>query len=249
MFGIIKDKPVITLAVAIFISIAVLVILSEAIKKYDENKFKTKLEQYTVKVKKEADRRESTNPENFVTPDGHIGPKPTPERVRDNDWNTDIIPEGELYFTSGPYAGMTYDQAMKEWNRQNSELHDRDTASVDKLLAHGRAEIVDTDKEIDAILSLYKLFSIEQLEQMRAEALRIYPEETVNEFFNEISNLDSRKTPEELRNITAGFAETRAAQETAMFELRVEREQIKRDRESLAKIKPSNFRHLLSIKE
>ena len=248
MFDTLRDKPIMVFVVGLSVSLIVIAVLLEVVRRYDEDKFKSELDDLTARVQEETDRREKINKDKPFVPDKDLFREPTLENPSE-DLSVYDIAADKYYFTSGPYSGMTLGQAVKEWNRQSEELDDRDVAYLDKLIAHSNSIITDTDKEVDALLSMFKLFSSEQLEHMRNEALRMYPKEVVNEFFSEINNLDSHKSFREIQEITSQTPNSIQASNAVYFEIKVEREQIKRDRERLAENKPSNFLHLLTEKE
>ena len=103
-------------------------------------------------------------------------------------------------YTSGPYKGMTFEQAQKvyQWRVRTGELQDRLLENSKKSRAITNALVASAEEEMSLRLSAFKLLSPDELEQVRIEAEKELPAETVNTFFDNLANHSITMTPEQI---------------------------------------------------
>jgi hypothetical protein len=101
-------------------------------------------------------------------------------------------------YTSGPYKGLTFEQAQKvyQWRVRTGELQDWLIENSKKSRAITNALVASAEEEMSLRLSAFKLLSPDELEQVRIEAEKELPAETVNTFFDNLANHSITMTPE-----------------------------------------------------
>ena len=138
------------------------------------------------------------------------------------------------------HASETLVAAKKriEWERRRDALKKRFLENSRKVRASARATIASADAELEAMLSLFKLMSPEQLEYARQEALKTLPAEKVESFFDDLANHGTTKTPEQLTKDAQDILKSREAQRIIDREIEVESQQIALEEEELKRTEP-----------
>lgn len=163
-----------------------------------------------------------------------LEPEITPEKTDSTD---DI-------FESGLYAGMTYREAVNIWNDKRDKLDNDHSEYLDKLLANSRKRTQTSKRSEDAILSMYKLMSPEQVKEAKNEALKTMPKSKVDEFFELVKGAKS-KTSEEIEFELLDIEKSKSDVAEIAKQLKTEKEDITKRRNELERDKPSNYLHLL----
>lgn len=186
--------------------------------------------------------------------------RPTPETETETEPPPGVgmsveVKDGVEVVTSGPLKGMTLEEAKAaemqrraetlaaaekrwEWERRRDALKKRYLENSRKLRASARATLASADAELDAMLSLFKLMSPEQLEYAREEALKTLPAEKVEAFFDALANHGNAKTPEQLTKDAQDILKSREARRIADREIEVESQQIALEEEELRRTEP-----------
>ena len=100
-------------------------------------------------------------------------------------------------FTAGPYKGMTYADAQDRiaWKQR---IDRRISEHTQNLITFTDERLQASRNEESVIFSYFKQFTPQQLENARKHALRILPDEDVNEFFDALKNHSDNRTPEQI---------------------------------------------------
>ena len=133
---------------------------------------------------------------------------------------------------------MAAAKKRREWELRRDALKERDIANSDKVLALADAALASADAELEAMLSLFKLMSPEQLEYARQEALKNEPAEKVEAFFDALAKHGTIKTPEQLTKDAQEILKSREARAIARREIEVEAQQIALEEEELKRTEP-----------
>ena len=126
----------------------------------------------------------------------------------------------------------------REWELRRDALKKRFLANSERIGALADAAIESADAELEAMLSLFKLMSPEQLEYAREEALKTLPAEKVEAFFDDLANHGTTKTPEQLTKDAQDILKSREARDIARREIEVESQQIALEEEELKRTEP-----------
>lgn len=248
------------IAVAIPLSFGAIFLAGEYWKKRSIESFE-KWQQERVEIKNEAQRRHS---EKQKTETGE-SPKALPAQLpmdRVNGSTADMPPalpttekhESVEVVTSGPLKGMEVEAAKafanqqfadakaaaakrQEWELRRKALSQRRSKNIKQTVALAELSSKSVDDELATMLSVFKLMSEDQLEQMRQELLKTEPADKVNAFFNDLANA-STKTPEQIQRDAEEILKSHEAYKTARWELQVEWEQIMLEDAELERTKP-----------
>ncbi|MDE0019489.1 MAG: hypothetical protein OXU51_25130 [Candidatus Poribacteria bacterium] len=146
---------------------------------------------------------------------------------------------GAARYTDGPYKGMTYEEAIKLWNKR-----DRDHGA--RMIEHGKKRSALTDVLLDSsraersvMLSLFADLNPEQLAYARDVALQTMPAEKVNVLLNAIKKIGEVKSLDQLPQEAEDILLSREAWEIADRELQVEWIGIKEEGKELRRTKPT----------
>ena len=181
--------------------------------------------------------------------------RPTPETEQQPGEGPSVeVIDGVEWVTSGTYKGMTLEVATaanqhrldtisaakkrREWELRRDALKKRFLANSERIGALADAAIASAKAELEAILSLFKLMSPEQLEYARQEALKTLPAEKVEAFFDDLANHRTTKTPEQLTKDAQDILKSREIRDIARREIQVESQQIALEREELKRTEP-----------
>ena len=133
---------------------------------------------------------------------------------------------------------MAAAKKRREWELRRDALKKRYLANVDRRIASADATIASGDAELEAILSLFKLMSPEQLEYAREEALKTLPAEKVEAFFDDLANHGTTKAPEQLTKDAQDILKSREARDIVRREIEVEAQHIALEEEELMRTEP-----------
>lgn len=167
--------------------------------------------------------------------------------------STEFVENVEV-MTSGPLKGMTVESAKAfanqtladskaaatkrhEWELRRKEVRQRRSKNADQRINLALASTKRGDDERAMMLSVFKLMSEDQREQVRQELLETEPADKVNAFFDKVANAPT-KTDEQLQKDAKDILKSREAYRAARRELQIEREQIQLELEELERIKP-----------
>ena len=103
-------------------------------------------------------------------------------------------------YTSGPYKGLTYEQAMAvyEWHTRDRELCKKWLEKADQKIALSDALVASVDEELSLILSAFKLLPPDTLQLVRNEAEKRLPAADVKMFFDDLANHSISMTPDQI---------------------------------------------------
>lgn len=142
-------------------------------------------------------------------------------------------------YTEGPYKGMTYEEAIKLWNKQYRDNWDRQMEYGKKLKVLSSALVDSSRAERSVMLSLFADLTPEQLAYARKVALETMPAEKVDVFFKDLEKFGEVKSPEELSQEAEDILLSREAWKIADRELAVEREALRAEEQELLRTKPT----------
>lgn len=149
----------------------------------------------------------------------------------------------EKRYTSGIYKGMTYKEAMEQWEVRKSAVTKRLLASTNRSLELGDAQLKSSRDERSTILSFFKHMPIDQLESAKQEALEIAPDksESINTFFNDLANHGGGKSLEETVEDAESILTDRQVWRIAFNQNNAVFDQIKQDLAEVNKDKPTQL--------
>ncbi len=125
-----------------------------------------------------------------------------------------------------------------EWDQRRRAHKERDIALAKRELAHGDAVLADSKRRRENLLATFALMSPEALEAARKEALKTQPAEEVDRFFRRVAEFGPVKTPEQIEQDAQRLQENKEVLARKLHELKVEREQLNRERDELQRTKP-----------
>ena len=227
----------------------------------DERIRQEKLHQERTEARAEAERRIAEKSARGPDPRFRVAPtdpsnRPTPETEQHPGEGLSVeVMDGVEGVTSGPLKGMTLEAAnaaanqhrldtiaaakkRREWELRRDALKKRFLANSERIGALADAALASADAELEAMLSLFKLMSPEQLEYAREEALKNMPAEKVEAFFDALANHRTIKTPEQLTKDAQDILKSREARYIARREIQVESQQIALEEEELKRTEP-----------
>ncbi|MDD9973458.1 MAG: hypothetical protein OXU27_05600 [Candidatus Poribacteria bacterium] len=133
---------------------------------------------------------------------------------------------------------MAAAKKRREWELRRDALKERFLANSERIGVSVEATLASGDAELEAMLSLFKLMSPEQLEYAREEALKTLPAEKVEAFFDDLANHGTTTTLEQLTRDAQDILKSREARDIARREIRVERQLIELEEEELKRTEP-----------
>ena len=114
-------------------------------------------------------------------------------------------------YTSGPYKGLTYEQAMAvyEWHTRDRELCKKWIEKANQNIALSDALVASVDEELSLILSAFKLIPSDTLQLVRNEAEKRLPAADVKMFFDDLANHSITMTPEQITELETEMRDAR----------------------------------------
>ena len=123
-------------------------------------------------------------------------------------------------------------EKSKEWQTRKREFEIKQQAYDNKLLSLSDAVLQDLDDENSLMLSVIRLLSPEQLEQVRQYLLQTHPSEEVEAFLNDLNNA-TKKTPEQITDDAQTMLTFREAYKLVQLELDAEEKALDQERKEL----------------
>ena len=169
-----------------------------------------------------------------------------------DDWIPDTIgapmpdDEHEPRVTSGPYKGMTREEAKaaekkrRDWYIREIAYRKRHHAYLDKFLSHSASLRASSQEKISLMLAVLSLLSPEQLDYVCQEVLKTHPAAEVDEFLNAIDLDANTKTPERIARDVQKLLKSREIYKFVERELAIEKEVLRREKEDLERTRPSH---------
>ena len=135
-------------------------------------------------------------------------------------------------------ASIARAKRYHEWDLRWQAHRERDRALFDKEIAHGDAILADSKKQRENLYAFFALMSPEALEAARKDALKTQTAEEVDRFFTKVKEFGPVKTPEQIEQDAQRLQENKEVLARKLQELKVEREQLNRERDELQRTKP-----------
>ena len=134
-------------------------------------------------------------------------------------------------YTSGPYKGLTFEQAQKvyQWRVRTGELQDRLIEYSEKSCAIANALVASAEEEMSLILSAFKLLPPDTRQLIRNEAEKRLPTNDVKMFFDDLANHSITMTPDQIAKVETEMRSARKLLWIANDQLSKEFEQIEKE--------------------
>ena len=247
----INIRTLLQVTLAATVSVVVFLLITSYLNNREQQKQHSENIQYLLSVKKKVEQRlekEKRIDKEIGISDTQVEDTQVEDTAKtDSEVSVAVISKVDKpTFTSGPYKGMTYDQSVFKWKEQMRETDKQLSDNIRKTVANTDARLASVDKQMNSILSVYKLLSKEQLEHVRNNALKTMPKEQVDEFFHNLYNHNDSKTADQISRDASDILQSKSVIDAIFLELNVEMEQISNKYDKLNETKPVKYLHLLS---